>query len=90
MSEISHRIIADLLFTRTGQHLTESRRWRIQTALAGLFRERGISNLDQLVCLLADPREQMLAQEVVEALLTGQKSVFDHEFRMRHVDGNWV
>ncbi|MGX7953666.1 CheR family methyltransferase [Tsuneonella sp. HG249] len=76
MSEISHRIVADLLFTRTGQHLTESRRWRIQTALAGLFRERGISNLDQLVCLLADPREQTLAQEVVEALLNNETYFF--------------
>ena len=76
MSEISHRIVADLLFSRTGQHLTESRRWRIQTALAGLFRERGISNLDQLVCLLADPRETTLAQEVVEALLNNETYFF--------------
>ncbi len=76
MSEISHRIVADLLFARTGQQLTDSRRWRIQTALAGLFRERGISNLDQLVCLLADPRETTLAQEVVEALLNNETYFF--------------
>lgn len=76
MSEISHRIVADLLFTRTGQDLGESRRWRIQTALAGLFRERGISNLDQLVCLLADPREATLAQDVVEALLNNETYFF--------------
>ena len=76
MSEISHRIIADLLFSRTGQQLGESRRWRIQTALAGLFRERGISNLDQLVCLLADAREDDLAREVVEALLNNETYFF--------------
>lgn len=76
MSEISHRIIADLLFSRTGQQLGESRRWRIQTALAGLFRERGISNLDQLVCLLADTREDDLAREVVEALLNNETYFF--------------
>ena len=76
MSEISQRIVADLLFSRTGQQLAESRRWRIQTALAGLFRERGISNLDQLVCLLADPREEHLAQEVVEALLNNETYFF--------------
>lgn len=76
MSEVSHRIVADLLFSRTGQHLSESRRWRIQTALAGLFRERGISNLDQLVCLLADPRETTLAQDVVEALLNNETYFF--------------
>ncbi len=76
MSEISQRIVADLLFSRTGQQLAESRRWRIQTALAGLFRERGISNIDQLVCLLADPREEGLAQEVVEALLNNETYFF--------------
>ena len=36
MSEVSQRIIADLLFARTGQQLTANRRWRIDTALAGL------------------------------------------------------
>ena len=76
MSEISHRIIADLLFARTGQQLSESRRWRIQTALSGLFRERGIQNLDQLVCLLAEPEEEGLAQEVVEALLNNETYFF--------------
>jgi chemotaxis protein methyltransferase CheR len=72
VSPISHRIIADLLFARTGQQLNESRRWRIGSALSGVFRERGISNLDQLVCLLADPGEKSLAQEVVEALLNNE------------------
>ena len=76
MSGISERIVADLLFTRTGQQLTEARRWRIQTALAGLFRDRGISNIDQLVCMLAEPREATLAQEVVEALLNNETYFF--------------
>lgn len=76
MSEISYRIIADLLFARTGQQLTENRRWRIPTALAGVFRERGISNIDQLVCLLADPREEELTQDVVEALLNNETYFF--------------
>jgi len=76
MSDISQRIVTDLLFTRTGQQLTENRRWRIQSALAGLFRERGISNLDQLVCMLAEPREDSLAQDVVEALLNNETYFF--------------
>ncbi len=76
MSEVSQRIIADLLFARTGQQLTANRRWRIDTALAGLFRERGISNLDQLVCMLADAREERLAHEVVEALLNNETYFF--------------
>ncbi|ANY19468.1 Chemotaxis protein methyltransferase Cher2 [Tsuneonella dongtanensis] len=76
MSEISQRIIADLLFARTGQQLAENRRWRIQTALAGLLRERGISKLDELVCLLAEDPTDTLAQDVVEALLNNETYFF--------------
>ena len=79
-SEASHQIIADLLAARTGQHLTESRRWRVNSALAGIFREHGISNVDQLVCLLAQPRTGPegpdLSQDVVEALLNNETYFF--------------
>lgn len=79
-SQASYQIIADLLASRTGQHLTESRRWRVGTALAGVFREHGISNLDQLVCLLDEPRRRShdrdLATEVVEALLNNETYFF--------------
>ncbi len=80
VSEASHQIISDLLSARTGQQLTESRRWRVGTALAGLFREHGISNVDQLVCLLAsepgEPGSAGLAQDVVEALLNNETYFF--------------
>lgn len=76
VSEISHRIIADLLLARTGQQITESRKWRVGTALGGLFRERGITNIDQLVCLLADNGSDALSQEVVEALLNNETYFF--------------
>ena len=79
-SEASHQIIADLLAARTGQHLTESRRWRVNSALAGIFREHGISNVDQLVCLLAAPPSAAegrdLSQDVVEALLNNETYFF--------------
>ncbi len=75
-SEASHQIIADLLEARTGQHLTESRRWRVNSALAGIFRTHGISNVDQLVCLLAASDAGELAQEVVEALLNNETYFF--------------
>ncbi len=80
VSQASYQIIADLLAARTGQHLTESRRWRIGTALSGVFREHGISNVDQLVCLLDEPRRRThdhdLATEVVEALLNNETYFF--------------
>ncbi|MEL6414839.1 MAG: protein-glutamate O-methyltransferase CheR [Pseudomonadota bacterium] len=76
----SHQIIADLLAEHTGQHLTESRRWRVSTALAGVFRERGISNVDQLVCLLEGQKSRSdrraLTQQVVEALLNNETYFF--------------
>lgn len=77
-SEASHQIIAELLEARTGQHLNESRRWRVNSALAGIFRTHGISNVDQLVCLLAAPPPSApdLAQEVVEALLNNETYFF--------------
>lgn len=80
VSQASYQIIADLLAARTGQHLTESRRWRVGTALSGVFREHGISNVDQLVCLLDIPRRRStdhdLATEVVEALLNNETYFF--------------
>jgi chemotaxis protein methyltransferase CheR len=72
LSPISLRYIADLLEERTGQQLSEGRHWRIGTALSGIFRERGISNVDQLVCLLAQPEERELEKQVVEALLNNE------------------
>lgn len=81
LTDASYRVVADLLQSRTGQELTESRVWRVPSALAGVFRERGISNVDQLACLLADPREHALAGEVVEALLNNETYFFrDHAY----------
>jgi chemotaxis protein methyltransferase CheR len=81
LTDASHRIIADLLASRTGQELTASRLWRVPSALGGVFRDRGISNVDQLVCLLADPGEHRLANEVVEALLNNETYFFrDHAY----------
>ncbi|MGB3712231.1 MAG: CheR family methyltransferase [Erythrobacter sp.] len=76
VSQASHQIIADLLCERTGQQLTENRRWRVGSALSSIFRENGISNVDQLVCLLDEPRRRAgdrdLATQVVEALLNNE------------------
>jgi chemotaxis protein methyltransferase CheR len=72
----SQKIIADLLSVRTGQQLTEDRSWRIGTALSGIFRQNGISNVDQLVCLLDQPSHATLSQQVVEALLNNETYFF--------------
>ena len=81
LNDASHRIIADLLASRTGQELSESRLWRVPSALSPIFRARGISNVDQLVCLLDNPGEHKLANEVVEALLNNETYFFrDHAY----------
>jgi chemotaxis protein methyltransferase CheR len=74
--DIAIGIIAGLLEARTGQKLTDDRRWRIAPALAGLFRERGISSNQDLVVLLTEPDESSLAQDVVEALLNNETYFF--------------
>ena len=79
-SPASLQIIADLLAQHTGQQLTESRRWRVATALSGVFRELGISNVDQLVCLLDGKRNRLernaLERRIVEALLNNETYFF--------------
>jgi len=76
VSDSSSRILASLLEARTGQQLTMSRRWRIETALASLLRERGIASLDELITILVMGREPGLSNQVVEALLNNETYFF--------------
>src|SRR5206468_1794916 len=76
LSDSSSRILAGLLEARTGQQLTMSRRWRIETALSALLRERGISTLDELITILVMGKEPNLSQQVVEALLNNETYFF--------------
>ena len=76
VSDSSSRILAGLLEARTGQQLTMSRRWRIETALSSLLRERGIATLDELITILAMGKEPALAGQVVEALLNNETYFF--------------
>ncbi len=72
VSDASSRILAGLLEARTGQQLTMSRRWRIETALQPLMREQGIGSLDGLVAALVARSDERLAEAVVEALLNNE------------------
>ena len=76
VSDSSSRILAGLLEARTGQQLTMNRRWRIETALSALLRERGIATLDELITILVMGREPSLSQKVVEALLNNETYFF--------------
>jgi chemotaxis protein methyltransferase CheR len=76
ISDSSSRILAGLLEARTGQQLTMSRRWRIETALSSLLRDRGIKTLDELITILVMGKEPGLAEMVVEALLNNETYFF--------------
>ena len=76
VSDSSLRILAGLLEARTGQQLTMSRRWRVETALSSLLRERGITTLDELITILVMGKEPSLSQRVVEALLNNETYFF--------------
>ncbi|MFT4025238.1 MAG: protein-glutamate O-methyltransferase CheR [Novosphingobium sp.] len=76
VNDASARILADMLEARTGQQLAPNRRWRIGSALSGLYREHGISGADQLIALLARSREASLSRRVVEALLNNETYFF--------------
>src|SRR5688572_9761062 len=76
VNDASSRILAGLLEARTGQQLTMSRRWRIETALSGLLKQRGIGNLDELITILVMGREPSLSNMVVEALLNNETYFF--------------
>jgi chemotaxis protein methyltransferase CheR len=53
-----------------------SRRWRIETALSSLLKERGIASLDELITILVMGREPSLSNMVVEALLNNETYFF--------------
>ena len=66
----------DLLSRRTGQVLSESRRWRIETSLRPLLRERGLPSLDALLLAVErDPNGPLMAQ-TIDAMLNHESSFF--------------
>lgn len=76
VSDASGRILANLLEARTGQQLTLSRRWRIETALTSILREHGIATLDELITRLVIGRDPAMIAQVVEALLNNETYFF--------------
>ncbi len=76
VSETSRRILASLLEAKTGQQLSMNRRWRIETALASIMRERGYYSIDQLVSRLVARADAGLQDAVIEALLNNETYFF--------------
>ena len=76
ISQSSQRILSSMLEARTGQQISFSRRWRIDSALSSIMRERGFETMDQLVGRLASGRDPALTEAVIEALLNNETYFF--------------
>lgn len=76
LSDNCIRVLAGLLEARTGQQLSTGRRWRIETTLSSLLRERGMATLEELTARIAGGGEPALAQAAVEALLNNETFFF--------------
>ena len=68
--------LGDLLAHHTGQTLSESRRWRIETSLRPLMRERGLVSLDGLVAAIERDPGGVLLIETLDAMLNHESSFF--------------
>ena len=68
--------LGQLLSRHTGQALTESRRWRIESALRPLLRERDLPSLDALIgAIERDPSGPLMLQ-TIDAMLNHESSFF--------------
>lgn len=76
VNDLSSRILASLLEGRTGQQLAMSRRWRIETSLKVMMREKRIESVDQLIASIVSARDPSLADAVVDALLNNETFFF--------------
>lgn len=68
--------LAAILEQHSGQQLSTSRMWRIETSLKPIMRTHGIASLDLLAAALRAGRKPELIAQVVEALLNNETYFF--------------
>ncbi|MGQ0559922.1 MAG: CheR family methyltransferase [Sphingosinicella sp.] len=76
MSRSTQRLLASLIEAKTGQQFGLDRRWRIDSALQAILRDRGFVSVDQLVARLVSGRDDALSEQVIEALLNNETYFF--------------
>lgn len=69
-------MLGRLLEQETGQQLSESRRWRIETSLRPLMRECGLASLDALAEAIACDASGALRAAAVDAMLNHESFFF--------------
>ena len=70
------RVFSALLEARTGQILSESRSWRMETALKPVMRAHDLADMDDLAARLLRKCDPGLENAVVNALLNNESSFF--------------
>lgn len=70
------RMLTELLEQKTGQVLSESRLWRLETALGPVMRGRAIHSLEALADAIRADATGGLATQAVDALLNNETSFF--------------
>jgi chemotaxis protein methyltransferase CheR len=70
------RILTGLLEARTGQVLSESRAWRMETVLRPVIRAHGLADIDDLAARVVGKRDGALEADVINALLNNESSFF--------------
>jgi chemotaxis protein methyltransferase CheR len=76
LDELSFGLISSLLQARTGQELTETRRWRVGTVLSPLFRDYGITTSSQFLAKITEDEEGAFVGEMIDALLNNETYFF--------------
>ncbi|WAT17468.1 protein-glutamate O-methyltransferase CheR [Aurantiacibacter sp. MUD11] len=74
--DMTYEVLARLLEERTGQNLTPSRQWRVESALSALLREHDAVSVDELVAHLTSPFGCPLSSRVADALLNNETYFF--------------
>jgi chemotaxis protein methyltransferase CheR len=68
--------LARLLEEHTGQHLSEARRWRVETSLRPLLRTHGLASIDALVQILGRKPGGTLFNQTLDLMLNHESSFF--------------
>lgn len=69
-------LIVKLLLDRTGQTLSDDRRYRVDRAIETVLANRGISRSADLIILLTQPDSAAVEQELLDALLNNETYFF--------------
>jgi chemotaxis protein methyltransferase CheR len=76
VDDLAIGLISSVLEARTGQTITEERRWRVSTVLMPLFRDHDISSSSQLIAAITGTNSEEFIGRMVDALLNNETYFF--------------